>query len=669
MWIPNASATPATAAPPPTQVDGGPVCTVAPGIAGTAKVGHFLNVVYGTWTYRAYVLVPRIIFSYQWKRGGVAISGETDPIYQITSADIGSVITVDEIATDFYGTTIATTVGTAVVTADDRTVVTAESLGLKSTQTTGSITSGSNQLTVASATGFAVNDPILVEIGTEAGLGLRGTVGVGGTWPALAYANAAAMNADSSKAANTYAYLQDTGKVYRCNGGASWSEYSSTSYYWNIVLPLAMRTTITAIDGNVLTLAVNASATATNANVYFDNAPRAKVIGNGFTSTVLGDNKVVTFGAGIYAFGDFWLLEKHNNMWYKGAGKTQTLFKSPRGVPSISVQITSNSIRTTITDIGFIGNNTDEGSPPTPVSGTSNPAGWRPTAVYTQNCTSGFFQDIATENCWQAFSNSSVPDAWCRRWTNTHVGQRIYIQWAMQWSDTSRGGSIDCTQTNQRLMASHETFRSSGVRFYRFTGYNANASCNTSGNFLWQDCRIENDPQLAEPLFQLLQGTPMQDCNANIGNTSGGDGLSLPEQGGEFRNYTLIQKSYYTYQGQKFDMIGFIVAPAYKGVHVTGGSYDAPDWQSGITNSPRAYTSDASHQLNSLVNFRVKNKPNEVVNTQNTGINFTSATGGVVVNCVADTIRAAIISGNQTRAEFAASGGNLARTTPPAGVT
>src|SRR5690606_29883803 len=68
--------------------------------------------------------------------------------------------------------------------------------GLKEVQTTGSISASSTTLAVASATNIAVGDYLLVEIDGESGAGARGTAGVGGTWPALSYADEATMDAD-----------------------------------------------------------------------------------------------------------------------------------------------------------------------------------------------------------------------------------------------------------------------------------------------------------------------------------------------------------------------------------------------------------------------------------------------------------------------------------------
>ncbi len=87
-------------------------------------------------------------------------------------------------------------------------------LAFKNYSTTGTISGASNSLVVSSNPGFQIGDAIIVETGGEAGLGARGTKGVGGTWPTLSYANAAAMNADTSKPDGQHAWLLDTGDVY-----------------------------------------------------------------------------------------------------------------------------------------------------------------------------------------------------------------------------------------------------------------------------------------------------------------------------------------------------------------------------------------------------------------------------------------------------------------------
>lgn len=84
---------------------------------------------------------------------------------------------------------------------------------INSFQTTGSISASSNSLTVASAAGLHVGDFVVVEIGNEAGAGLRGTIGVGGVWPALHYTTTANLLA-GTPATNTFAWADDTGDTY-----------------------------------------------------------------------------------------------------------------------------------------------------------------------------------------------------------------------------------------------------------------------------------------------------------------------------------------------------------------------------------------------------------------------------------------------------------------------
>ncbi|MWV58922.1 hypothetical protein [Rathayibacter sp. VKM Ac-2754] len=73
-----------TAAVTSTAVITGPT----PTITGTATVGQKLTAVPGTWT------PAPVTLAYQWKRGGVAISGATASTYTLATADAGAAITV-----------------------------------------------------------------------------------------------------------------------------------------------------------------------------------------------------------------------------------------------------------------------------------------------------------------------------------------------------------------------------------------------------------------------------------------------------------------------------------------------------------------------------------------------------------------------------------------------
>jgi beta-glucanase (GH16 family) len=70
----------------------------------------------GTWTNNP------TSYSYQWKRGGVAISGATASSYTLQSPDVGAVITVTVTATNGAGSASATSAGTSAVAASGATV-------------------------------------------------------------------------------------------------------------------------------------------------------------------------------------------------------------------------------------------------------------------------------------------------------------------------------------------------------------------------------------------------------------------------------------------------------------------------------------------------------------------------------------------------------------------
>jgi hypothetical protein len=75
-----------------------PTNDVAPSIAGDTGLGDVLTVTAGTWSG-----VPAPTLSYQWRRDGEAIAGETGSTYTITLADSGADIDVLETATNVEG--------------------------------------------------------------------------------------------------------------------------------------------------------------------------------------------------------------------------------------------------------------------------------------------------------------------------------------------------------------------------------------------------------------------------------------------------------------------------------------------------------------------------------------------------------------------------------------
>jgi hypothetical protein len=127
----------ATSAPPTS-----PVNTAAPVISGTTTVGSTLSTTDGTWTG-----TPTPTFTYQWKRGGTAISGATSNNYALVTADAGATITVTVTATNTAGSASATSTGVGPIIA---TVVTTWNPSDKSANI---ILSGGN-LTAGSSSGL-----------------------------------------------------------------------------------------------------------------------------------------------------------------------------------------------------------------------------------------------------------------------------------------------------------------------------------------------------------------------------------------------------------------------------------------------------------------------------------------------------------------------------------
>lgn len=110
-----------------------PVNTVAPAVTGSAPVGNTLSCSTGTWT--GY---PTPTYTYQWKKAGVDIGGETASTYVTVTGDAGSSITCTVTATNAVGSASAGSNGVTVTLAPVNTVapVISGSLAVGSTLTT-----------------------------------------------------------------------------------------------------------------------------------------------------------------------------------------------------------------------------------------------------------------------------------------------------------------------------------------------------------------------------------------------------------------------------------------------------------------------------------------------------------------------------------------------------
>jgi hypothetical protein len=79
-----------------------PANTTPPTISGKNSVGELFTVNDGTW-----VGTNPITYTYQWKRNGINIIGETNSTYTTVFADLGQTISCEVTATNIIGSTSA----------------------------------------------------------------------------------------------------------------------------------------------------------------------------------------------------------------------------------------------------------------------------------------------------------------------------------------------------------------------------------------------------------------------------------------------------------------------------------------------------------------------------------------------------------------------------------
>jgi hypothetical protein len=378
---------------------------------------------------------------------------------------------------------------------------------------TGSISATSSSLVLSSNPGFEVGDTVIVEIGTESGLGVRGTEGVGGHWPPLDYANAAAMNADTSQPNQTFAATLDDGFVYGCTGGV-WSRSTtgagvhSQGYYSCLMVPKALVAVVTNVSGNTLTLDTAASATATNANVWLDCLPSFYVIdtnetnrtdtqdtdGLGVPYSLLAPNDGIVFEipAGRYATSDIMSCGVIDyffpNLIFRGQGIDQTEFFAPDGTmgaqwdfrycDGLQVKDFKNTGNHGANGYGFDGS----------IGGAGSPVG----SITCRDCNDLVVRNIESH---ETFSGAVImedcDDGWAYDCSTTITEpHRQYVGWQMQTANASGGGFQDCTITAAYMTKGFECFGGNTNDFINCNGTNIGFSCNSSNGWLFSDCNI-----------------------------------------------------------------------------------------------------------------------------------------------------------------------------------
>lgn len=554
---------------------------------------------------------------------------------------------------------------------------------------TGSITGGTNTLVLSSNPGFVVGDTVIVEIGGESGEGLRGAEGVGGHWPSTAggfdYADAATMNADSSKPTGTWAATLDDGFVYAYNG-AAWvrssghgdGAYLLQGYYSCFMNPQSLVSVVTNVSGTTLTLTDNAVTTATNANVYLDSRPAMQV----FFKTPTGnpgleniptnlpdrdyDGMIFNLPSGNYYFSTAQVIGVTGTMTWPNLTLTgandATVLHCPKGCQGWQVTV-AHSDGVTFGHFKVLGNHGRDGffyNITAGNSGTEAPSGQ--TAL--SNCDDSVIEYVNTYDVMKAAQSTEAgTDTWIRRCTLTqNYPQEQYTQWGIAMSNATRGGIADCTFYSPTYMwKGFECFACDGAQFLRNTSTNGQWSTNSS-SFTWENCYATIK---ANSIYTAVL-TPPQDpifnvnCNA-FGTPAGGSECVIHDctiiqeglaDGTSSFPFIQIQESY--------DNRAVTISGSYPQCppgKAYGGYFEAPDYVSGSAYGP-TIISDADGTIVSGIRISgaaigSPGHSNHYGNISLLHHSVTDPVNCVIENCIADVIQpGASEAGNMTNAEY-----------------
>lgn len=527
--------------------------------------------------------------------------------------------------------------------------------GLKSSHALGSITAGSNLLVLQSEPNprFEKGDYIIVELGGEAGMGLRGSKGVGGVWPQKSFLNASAMEADRSQPGGTFAWTEDDGLIRRWDGSVWFdsatfvNSVGTTNYFYfgGKAVPLALRGYVEQIseDGLTIRLSATAKQSTTNANVHFDNAsvldrlsgqsPRFGFGGD--ESGITPTNVTLMIPEGSYALGERLVVNERPGWKIAGAGMEKTRLFSPKGVSSSSIQVIY-SPRSIVRDLHLEGNARAHGfglNFPSifvefngGVTETTLPQGssLNPGLVFKGSNRSRV-QNVRATDIFPGLGASGSTDVWAE---NCHIslteGQFAYTQWLFIWADCVGGGATNCSFSSPVLAQGWSFFKSTGTHFLSCQSTNGKMAFNSAGNFLVRDFNFVITP-LAQPEHNPWFGRePIANVNNNIGDNA------YLAQGGLLENVNMIQQGYVNSDNDI--MVGINIGEQNPNVTVSGGSYVAPDYAA--PNSGWGAIGINSTGTNTVVDgFRVNGK----TRPYHTYANITVA-DGVVKNSVGDLI-------------------------------
>jgi hypothetical protein len=413
-------------------------------------------------------------------------------------------------------------------------------LGVKDVDTTGSIAAGTPTLTVADASGFNVGDHVIVGIDGAAGAGATGTKGPGGTFPALSYANAAAMTADTTKPPDILCWLIDTGFTYRFyQPTGTWAKVETNEFndYIDKAIPLALRATITAKAGSTLTLSAAAQVAVTNSGVWHDNAPILNSLGRNEAYNVAVPALTVRYPDSRLVVGGLTDFYSQAGWSYVGAGSGianetptgLTEWWAPPGTPSPELKL-EGSVNTrnpvVVKDMRFSGG----ARIATPQLAFHKMSQSQfvpefPGGIYLQGCSNTIVENVRCDQVWQKAVTNNYCFAITVRACKAYVEDEAllhYIQWYFQ-STNSEGNCLyeDCEVDGGWLIPGFEAFNDGhsageGTTFRRMVMRNATFANNSSENAVLIDCRVLLTENARFNEASYSKYNPVVNINTNI---------------------------------------------------------------------------------------------------------------------------------------------------------
>jgi hypothetical protein len=538
--------------------------------------------------------------------------------------------------------------------------------------TTGSITVGTDELVIAEDMGYEVGETVIVEVGDEdVGGGARNTVGVGGVWPTISYADDATLLA-ATPSVNTWAYAEDTGNVYHYPVGGPWVTGSSAQSinYGRYKNPQALVAVITdvSVDGLTLTLDTDAEATTTDANVYLDvlrcfDEPIYLQRETGSNMDYPYSSSIISIPAGTYAFSDTLSFRRPFCM-LQGAGRTETTLISPRGVPCLRIagQTNANHDAQYLQDMKVVGNHTEEGGFGMHILSTGNPSS-QTSGIHLTQCNDAIIRRIDSWNMMgDTFIMHSNNDGLIEDCTHTmEYIQETYSQWALNFVNTTGGICRNVTMVSPGALPAFEMFGSSGVTFTNVGGINTLWSTNSSHSYLWDKCWTIMTEGSSGPFNTDNHFNPI----FNINNNAGGTGTQS-QLGGTIRDPVIIQLGTSNgTEGYRAIVIGgynpnvtvegsYPVCPT-DGIY--GGYLSSPDGNPSLSYMGQAIVSQGANTI--IRNMRVDIGVGPGVAAANISV-FSGVPGrddnSIVENCIANVIinsqDGGTVSGNMTNAEY-----------------